>query len=105
MNFSRALRMRTPGRRPASQRIWKPLQTPSTSPPPAAKSRTASIIGARPAMLQQRNHTAPKSIQFSLNVTNAALHLTNVALEDFQNLINQLIADFGHLRFLSHSPR
>ena len=33
MNFSRALRIRTPGKRPDSQRIWKPLQTPSTRPP------------------------------------------------------------------------
>ena len=33
MNFSAALRISTPGSSPASHRIWKPLQTPSTSPP------------------------------------------------------------------------
>src|SRR5205823_5275470 len=31
--FSPALRMSAPGSRPASQRIWKPLQMPSTRPP------------------------------------------------------------------------
>ena len=49
-----ALRIRTPGSSPDSQRIWKPLQIPSTSPPRAACARTASMIAARLAMAPQR---------------------------------------------------
>ena len=36
---------RTPGRSPASQRIWKPLQMPSTGPPSAANRATARHHG------------------------------------------------------------
>ena len=41
-----SLRISTPGKRPASHRIWKPLQTPSTRPPWSANLRTASMMGA-----------------------------------------------------------
>ena len=44
MNFSAALRISTPGRRPASHRIWKPLQMPSKRPPRWAWARTALAI-------------------------------------------------------------
>jgi hypothetical protein len=54
MNFSAALRISTPGKSPASHRIWKPLQTPSTIPPRPAWARTASMIGARAAIAPQR---------------------------------------------------
>ena len=43
-----------PGRSPASSKIWKPLQIPMTSPPPPAKSATASIIGLKRAIAPQR---------------------------------------------------
>ena len=39
-NSSDALGRSTPGRRPASQRIWKPLQIPRTRPPSAANAVT-----------------------------------------------------------------
>ena len=42
---SPALRISAPGRRPVSQRIWKPLQTPITGAPAFALSMTARMIG------------------------------------------------------------
>ena len=48
MKRRRALRISTPGNSPASHRIWKPLQTPSTRPPFSACARTASMIGRAP---------------------------------------------------------
>ena len=42
---SDSFRVKTPSRRPASQRIWKPLQMPSTGPPARANSATAPMIG------------------------------------------------------------
>src|SRR5439155_8842657 len=45
-NDSPRFLIRAPGRRPASQRIWNPLQMPNTGPPPSANSRTAAITGA-----------------------------------------------------------
>ena len=48
------LRRSAPGRRPASQRTWKPLQMPRTAPPFAAKSRTASMTGEKRARAPQR---------------------------------------------------
>ncbi len=53
-NESDAFGRSAPGRRPASQRIWKPLQMPSTSPPSAAKSATACIAGEKRAIAPQR---------------------------------------------------
>ena len=43
----------TPGSSPASHRIWKPLQIPSTGPPSAANARTAPITGARRARVRR----------------------------------------------------
>jgi hypothetical protein len=43
-----------PGSMPASSRIWKPLQMPSTGPPDCAKLRTASITGEKRAMAPVR---------------------------------------------------
>ena len=43
-----------PGRWPASQSTWKPLQIPSTGPPSAMKSATASITGEKRAMAPTR---------------------------------------------------
>ena len=43
-----------PGSRPASQRTWKPLQMPSTGPPLAANSPTASIAGEKRAIAPAR---------------------------------------------------
>src|SRR3989442_4437820 len=40
--WSPSSRVRTPGSSPASHRIWNPLHEPSTSPPPATNSRSAS---------------------------------------------------------------
>jgi hypothetical protein len=54
MKESDAFGRSTPGRRPASQSTWKPLQIPSTSPPSAAKRLTASITGAKRAIAPQR---------------------------------------------------
>ena len=48
------LRMSTPGSRPASQRIWKPLHIPSTRPPSLAKRATLFMIGAKRAIAPQR---------------------------------------------------
>ena len=44
MNRSAAFRISTPGRSPASHKIWKPLHTPSTRPPRLAWARTALAI-------------------------------------------------------------
>jgi hypothetical protein len=54
MNESDSFGRRTPGRSPASQRIWKPLQMPRTRPPSAAKSATAAIAGEKRAIAPQR---------------------------------------------------
>ena len=54
MNESDAFGRSTPGSRPASHRIWKPLQIPSTRPPAAAKRVTASMTGANRAIAPQR---------------------------------------------------
>jgi hypothetical protein len=43
-----------PGKSPASQRIWKPLQIPSTGPPSRANASTASMIGAKRAIAPER---------------------------------------------------
>ena len=53
-NESDAFGRSTPGSRPASQRIWKPLQIPSTGPPAAANSTTAPITGEKRAIAPQR---------------------------------------------------
>ena len=53
-NLSPVLRMRPPGRRPASMRIWNPLQMPITRPPPAAKSAMDCMMGLKRAMAPQR---------------------------------------------------
>ena len=39
-----------PGSSPASQRIWKPLQMPSTGPPSRANAMTDSITGEKRAI-------------------------------------------------------
>ena len=43
-----------PGRRPASQSTWNPLQMPSTGPPAAANRATDSIAGAKRAIAPAR---------------------------------------------------
>ena len=53
-NLRPVFRMRPPGRRPASIRIWKPLQMPITSPPSAAKSVMDCMMGLKRAMAPQR---------------------------------------------------
>ena len=53
-NESDAFGRSTPGSRPASQRIWKPLQIPSTGPPSAANAATAAITGEKRAIAPQR---------------------------------------------------
>ncbi len=45
-----ALGSSAPGSSPASQSTWKPLQIPSTGPPPRAYSLTDSITGEKRAM-------------------------------------------------------
>ena len=52
--LSFSLRSRAPGRRPASQRIWKPLQMPTTGMPSLAACTTAFITGLWAAMAPQR---------------------------------------------------
>ena len=47
-------RTSAPGRRPLSQRIWKPLQMPRTVPPAAAKFFTDCMIGENLAIAPQR---------------------------------------------------
>ena len=54
MKRSSTLRSSAPGRRPASQRTWKPLQIPSTGPPSAANLATASIAGEKRAIAPAR---------------------------------------------------
>jgi hypothetical protein len=54
MKWRLALRIRAPGSRPASVRIWKPLQTPSTATPRPAESATARITGDRAAIAPER---------------------------------------------------
>ena len=53
-NCSERLRISAPGSSPASHRIWKPLQIPTTGPPRSPNSRTASMIGAHPAIAPAR---------------------------------------------------
>ena len=48
------LRISAPGRSPASQRIWKPLQMPRTRPPDCANFATARITGENRAMAPVR---------------------------------------------------
>ena len=43
-----------PGSSPASHRTWKPLQIPSTSPPPAAKRSTSPMTGEKRAIAPTR---------------------------------------------------
>ncbi len=43
-----------PGRSRASHSTWNPLQMPSTGPPAAANSATASITGEKRAMAPAR---------------------------------------------------
>ena len=43
-----------PGRSPASHRIWKPLQMPSTGPPSRAKAMTDSMTGEKRAIAPTR---------------------------------------------------
>ncbi len=45
---------KTPGSNPASHSTWNPLQMPTTGPPDAAKSATASITGENRAMAPGR---------------------------------------------------
>ena len=54
MNRRLALRISTPGSSPASQRIWKPLQMPSTGMPPRAASITDRMTGACAAIAPAR---------------------------------------------------
>ncbi len=54
MNWSESFWSSTPGSSPASQRIWKPLQTPSTSPPAPANATTAAVAGEKRAIAPQR---------------------------------------------------
>ena len=51
---SPAFRSSAPGSRWASQRIWNPLQIPSTGPPSAAWRWTACMIGLNRAMAPAR---------------------------------------------------
>ena len=53
-NFTVRFRSMAPGSRPASCRIWKPLQIPSTGPPWAANCLTAPITGEKRAMAPVR---------------------------------------------------
>ena len=48
------LRTSAPGSRPASQRIWKPLQMPSTGIPARPASTTGPITGERAAIAPAR---------------------------------------------------
>src|SRR5216684_900497 len=49
-----SLRRTAPGSIPASSRIWKPLQIPTTCPPRWANLRTSSITGEKRAMAPVR---------------------------------------------------
>jgi hypothetical protein len=53
-NFSDRFFCSAPGRRPASVRTWKPLQMPTTGPPPSAKAVTAAMTGEKRAMAPGR---------------------------------------------------
>ena len=48
------LRISAPGSRPDSQRIWKPLQMPITSPPSRAKRTMLSMTGEKRASAPAR---------------------------------------------------
>ena len=52
--LSPAFRISAPGRRWLSQRIWNPLQMPSTGPPSAAWRCTACMTGLNRAMAPAR---------------------------------------------------
>ena len=54
VNVSDSLGLSTSGSRPASVSTWKPLHTPSTSPPSPAKCVTAAMIGENRAIAPQR---------------------------------------------------
>ena len=54
MKLRLALRISAPGSIPASVRIWKPLQTPSTDTPRSAAALTARITGERAAIAPER---------------------------------------------------
>ena len=49
-----ALRISAPGSSPASVRIWKPLQMPSTATPRSAAAITAPTTGERAAIAPER---------------------------------------------------
>ena len=51
---SDALRISTPGSRPVSHSIWKPLQMPSTGVPDLALATTSRMIGECAAIAPQR---------------------------------------------------
>ena len=51
---SPAFRISAPGSRCASQRIWNPLQMPTTDPPAAACACTACMMGLKRAMAPER---------------------------------------------------
>ena len=53
-NLRWSLRISAPGSRCDSQRIWKPLQMPSTGSPRPAAATTSVITGANRAMAPQR---------------------------------------------------
>ena len=53
-NLRTSLRRSAPGSRCDSQRIWKPLQMPSTGSPSRAPVTIDSITGANRAMAPQR---------------------------------------------------
>ena len=54
MNVRWSLRISAPGSRCVSQRIWNPLQTPSTGIPRRAAATTSDITGANRAIAPQR---------------------------------------------------
>jgi hypothetical protein len=53
-NFNPSFLRIAPGSRPASQRIWNPLQIPITSLPAFAWSATALMMGEKRAMAPVR---------------------------------------------------
>ena len=53
-NLRWSLRISAPGSRWDSQRIWKPLQMPSTGIPRPAASTTSAITGAKREIAPQR---------------------------------------------------
>ena len=54
MNERWAFLIIAPGSRCVSQRIWKPLQMPSTGMPPFAASTTFPMTGAKPLIAPAR---------------------------------------------------